>query len=610
MPTPSARHGAGEGWRAPADGGRPPPPSPPLAGGAGWGYQRRPLAQPNLPTISAPLSARRLVLERCRELVTDRVAITRRPRMLTPRSALLELIDLARRWPMADTPTTKRRRASDPQAAMIAAVAAETARTLNKDAVLRTVDSPLPKLLDDVLERWAELPPDRKPGDVAKLESAADLLEHTYADDITKSLQTLARETPSRLFALSTVCVTAVSELRARGWSDAGLRAWFEQFDESNALDELPRLLDKKPRELTCFVPVSGWKDAKFAGGGMTLRETIDQRLVAKDLPSGPYLAVTLRAHDEADAAERAFAKARRVLDAVALVQPELAESWTAPVVGVQNGSQVEAHHTGRWRGSVELLPATVDQLAANEALGEACRYRVQAMQLRDPITRLSLLWLGLERMVTGATDFSGPIEALRHLVPRAMALQKVRAELGALAQAFVGAELADEARSHLPEEGDAAAWLAWMQRAQRDEVQALAAAVGKTDLRLALWLEQVSAQMRGPNAQRLSQFFDATRQRIEWQVLRLNRAHEGHGVATWPLAWVHDLSLHVHHYLTAMLVTVMSSGRRGSPAEILGRRAAQYDLFVGLLERGDKRAQRAEALLDPTSLVGKRQSG
>lgn len=549
------------------------------------------------------------MLERCRELVTDRVAITRRPRMLTPRSALLELIDLARRWPMADTPTTKRRRASDPQAAMIAAVAAETARTLSKDAVLRTVDSSLPKLLEELLGRWSDLPPDRKPGDVAKLESAADLLEHTYADDITKSLEVLARETPSRLFALSTVCVTAVSELRARGWSDAGLRAWFGQFDETNALDELPRLLEKRPRELTCFVPVSGWKNAPatFASGGMTLCERIDKRLVAKDLPGGPYLTVTLRAHDEADAAERAFARARRVLDAVALVQPELAESWTAPVVGVQSGSQVEAHHVGRWRGSVEPLPASVDQLAANESLGEACRYRVQAMQLRDPITRLSLLWLGLERLVTAASDFSGPVAALRHLVPRAMALQKVRAELGALAQAFTKAELVDEARAPLPEGGDAAAWLAWMQRAPRDEVQALAAAVGKTDLRLALWLEQVSAQMRGPNAQRLSQFFEATRQRIEWQVLRLNRAHEGHGVASWPLAWVHDLSLHVHHYLTAMLVTVMSAGRRGTPAEILGRRAAQYDMFVGLLERGDRRAQKAEALLDPTSLVGKK---
>lgn len=570
------------------------------------------MAQPTLPTIAAPLAARRLVLQRCRELVTDRVAITRRPRMLTPRSALLELIDLAKRWPMSEAPSTKRRRATDPHAMMIAAVAAETARTLNKDAVLRTVDAPLPKLLEEVLDRWSELPPDRKPADVAKLQSAADMLEHTYADDIEKSLTMLARETPGRLFALSTVCVTAVSELRAQGWSDAGLRAWFDQFDEDDALDELPRLLHKRPRELTCFVPVSGWTDAPstFATGGMTLSQTIDKRLVAKELPSGPYLTLTLRAHDEADAAERAFAKARRVLDAVALVQPDLAESWAAPVVGVQNGSQVEAHHVGRWRGSVEPLPATVDQLAAQEALGEACRYRVQAMQLRDPITRLSLLWLGLERLVTLATDFSDTLEALRHLVPRAMALQKVRAEIGALARAFTEAELNDDARRAIPEDGDPAAWLDWMQRAPRDEVQALGAAVGKTDLRLALWLEQVSAQMHGPNAQRLSQFFEATRQRIEWQILRLYRAHDGHGAASWPLAWVHDLSLHAHHYLTSMLVTVMSSGRRGRPAEALGRRAAQYDLFVGLLEKGDKRAQRTTALLDPTSLVGKRKEG
>lgn len=569
------------------------------------------VVQPTLPAITVPLQARQVILQRCRELVADRVPITRRPRMLTPRSALLELIHLARRWPMSEMQGTKRRRATDPQLAMISAVAAETARTLEADAVLRTVEAPLPKLLQDLLSRWAERPPDRKSGDLAKLESAADLLEHTYADDIAKSLTTLARQTPTRLFALSTICVTAVSELRAQGWSDAGLRAWFTQFDQDDALEELRRLLHKRPREIVCYVPVSGWTEAPstFSAGGMKIVERIERRLVADDFPTGPYLSMKLRAHDEADAAERAFARARRVLDAVALVQPELAESWTEPVVGVESGSQILAHHVGLWRGSVDPLPATVDRVVAHETLGEACRYRVQAMTLRDPITRLSLVWLGLERLVTDANDYPDALAALQHVVPRAMALQKVRAEVGALAHAFAHASMSDEARAMGPKEGTAAAWLDFLQKASREQVHGLAAAVGKTDLRLALWVEQVRAQMTGPNAQRLARFFEATRQRIEWQILRLYRAHDGHDLATWPLAWVHDLSLHAHHYLTAMLVTVMSANRRGAPAEVLAHRAAQYELFVGLLEEGDKRAQRTEVLLDPTSLVGKTES-
>jgi hypothetical protein len=568
------------------------------------------LFQQTLNTTGATLSARRLVLQRCRELVADRVAITRRPRMLTPRSALLELIHLARELRGIEPSTSKRKTAIEPRAAMVAQVAAETLRTLEKDSVLRSMESPLPNLLEGMLTRWSALPPSREPGDLAKLASAADLLDRTYAEDADAALLKLGRESsPQGLFALSSVCVAAVSELRARGWSDDGLRAWFDQFGEDNIIEELRRLLHKKPRSLVCFVPVSGWNEApkSFAIGGMTLMEQIDKRLVAAELPQGPYLSVTLRAHDEADAAERAFAKARRVLDAVALVQPEIAQSWTTPIVGVQSGSKVDAFEVGRWRGSVEPLAATVDQLAEHDGLAEACRYRVQAMQLRDPMTRLSLLWLGLERLVTPSGDHADTVSALRYLVPRAMALSKVRAEIGALARGFERAELSDEARAGIPGSGQLSEWLDYLQTKSSGDVRQLASQVSASDLRLAQWLELTRAHMAGPKPERLTRFFEATRQRIEWQILRLHRAHDRIGTGEWPLAWVHDMSLHAHHYLTAILLTVMRDPERGRAArEVLGRRAAQYDLFLGLLEKGERRATKAEALLDPTTLVGK----
>lgn len=556
----------------------------------------------------------RLVLARCRELVAERVAITRRPRTLTPRTALLELTALGRAWEPPAPVSGRKKQPEDPLEPTILAVADECARRLRTDPVLTAVDSPVLGLVADVLQRWSTAPIERKPGDVAKLEGAAELLERTYFEDADRALTLHAAAAEvGRKLALVSVCVAVVSELRACGWSDAGLRAWFSTFEEENALGQLRELLRKKRRKLTCFVPVSGWDQPveTFRAEGMKLQPTVGERLVEGDLPPGPYLTVQLSAFDEAEAAERAFSQARRALDAVALVRPEIAETWTAPVVGVESGSRVSSHHVGRWLGSVEPLRTTVDALVARAALGEACRFRVQAMQLRDPLTRLSLLWLGLERLVTPHEGYEHPREALTELVPKAMALHKVQTEIESLAQALEAAALSPEAEALVSrdDEGhlDRAHILGQLQTAQSESARRWYEALDATEPRLATWFERTRRHMTGGQPERLARFFEGTRQRIAWQLLRLQRGHERRGVEAWPLSWVHDLSLHAHHYLTVALLTVMRDPATArSPAEILGRRAAQYDLFLGLLQKGHARALRPEALLEPLSLVGR----
>jgi len=564
--------------------------------------------------------------------------------MLTPRSALGELVALADTWPLPSAeppPATKRRAAATPEpldavTRMVFEVAAEVRRVLSKDPVLKVVESPLPDMLDDVLERWsapavsdastaekgsrrasAPSPPQRNVGDLGKLRSAVDLLEQTYLDDVDRALDILAADGGRRLFLLSAVCVSALSELRTRGWSDTGLRAWLEQFDASNIIEGLRSLSTKRHRKLECFIPVSGW-DPSLPLGHLEAAP-LAERKVASSLPEGPYLSLTIHAFDEASAAREAFRQGRRVLDAVALIRPELAASWAAPTIGVESGAFVHAFEVGAWRGSVEPLQASVGQIVRHRALGEACRYRVQAMQLRDPMTRLSLLWLGLERLVTPARDYDTPLEALQVLLPPTLALRKVSSEVEALARALDGSTHADELHAYLVGDGgpqgqaesagaaaiDRTLLLDFLQRASADEARKLAE-VGRLDVHIAQWLERTRMHMSGPQPERLSRFFEATRQRIAWQLLRLHRAHERRGTDVWPASWVDDLSLHAHHYLTIALLAVMNDPEHlPDPLQLLARRAGQYDTFLSLVQRGQKRALAPAALLAPMSLVG-----
>lgn len=556
--------------------------------------------------------------------------------MLTPRSALGELIALAETWtPPSIEPatTTKRRSAASPEshdavALTVAEVAAEVRRVLHKDPVLKTVESPVPDMLDEVLERWSgpvrpeesgkgsrrsSTPtPQREVGDLGRLRSAADLLEQTYLDDVDRALDKLAAEGGRRLFMVSAVCVSALSELRTRGWSDTGLRAWLEQFDATNVIEGLRSLLTKRHRKLQCFIPVSGW-DPSLPLGNLKAAP-LAERKVASSFPEGPYLSLTIHAFDEASAAREAFRQGRRVLDAVALIRPELAASWTAPTIGVESGAFVHAFEVGAWRGSVEPLEASVEQVMRYPGLSESCRYRVQAMQLRDPMTRLSLLWLGLERLVTPAPDYDTPIDALQALLPPALALLKVQSEVEALARALDTSRHAERIRAQLSQGSeeeladapmDRRALLAFLQRASVDDTRKLAER-GQLDGHVAQWLEHTRMHMAGPQPERLTRFYEATRQRIAWQLLRLHRAHERHGTDAWPASWVDDLSLHAHHYLTVALLAVMNDPEQlRAPLELLERRAGQYETFLSLVQRGQKRALEPAALLSPLSLVG-----
>ncbi|MEM1030748.1 MAG: hypothetical protein AAGN82_10380 [Myxococcota bacterium] len=571
--------------------------------------------------------AGRLALLRCREVVADRMAITRRPRMLTPRTALLELVALAEAWRPPAPPAPSRRKTTaaplDPLRIMVAEVAAETIRVLHKDPILKHAESPVPEMLDDILARWsapvaapeegqergASVTTERHPSDLPRLRAAADLLSRTYLDDASLALGQLARDGGRRMFLLSAVCVAILSELRTRGWSDPGLRAWLAQFEAHDVIPQLQALTAKRPRALKCFIPVSGW-DPSLSLGSLSVA-SLGTRKVPDGFPEGPYVSLTVQAFDEASAARDAFRQARRVLDSVALVRPELTASWATPSVGVESGAFIMSFDVGAWRGSVEPLDASVAQIMDHPALGAACRYRVQAMQVRDPLTRLSLLWLGLERL-TALPSGDVASATLHDLLPRTLALHKVRTEIEGLARAIERHPIPAEARIRLGadagEEGedlDRVALLRFLQRASAEEAHRWSQ-LFPLDVHVAQWVERTRWHMTGPDPDRLGRFFEATRQRIAWQVLRLQRAHERVRVDAWPASWIDDLSLHAHNYLTVALLAVMNDPEHlRAPSSVLARRAGQYDTLLTLLEKSHPRALSAEALMAPLGLVG-----
>ena len=43
----------------------------------------------------------------------------------------------------------------------------------------------------------------------------------------------------------------------------------------------------------------------------------------------------------------------------------------------------------------------------------------------------------------------------------------------------------------------------------------------------------------------------------------------------------------------------------RQLPVDLLSKRAAQYEMFLGLIQRSNRRALRSESLIEPLTLVG-----
>ena len=224
------------------------------------------------------------------------------------------------------------------------------------------------------------------------------------------------------------------------------------------------------------------------------------------------------------------------------------------------------------------------------------------------------LLWTGVERLVIGGP--TGLVESARTLVPKAIALGKLRRDLGVLAAEIDAVGSDDDAFADLYERVGLKgakrrvdrAKLAESLFASEEENRLLLAPLYERDARLIQWWWSLRDRLMNRQPEAISGFFEESRQRHEWQVLRLYRARNAvaHGVRA-PV-WLGDLIRHAHFYLTELVAIAVHYREEASDRaayDILAERAAQYDVFLQLAQAGVPTALAAGTLVRPTILVG-----
>jgi hypothetical protein len=126
-------------------------------------------------------------------------------------------------------------------------------------------------------------------------------------------------------------------------------------------------------------------------------------------------------------------------------------------------------------------------------------------------------------------------------------------------------------------------------------------------DARLVQWYFHLRKALAGGDSANIAAYIDASRTRVERQVLRLYRARNSVAHAARGPAWLGELTRHASFYLTNMIAMVLhyreqEPGR--APIDILVTRAGQYAAYLELLRHASLRATDPLALLRPTSVV------
>lgn len=576
-----------------------------------------------------------LVVQRCAELVSHGTSIGRRPRTLTPRAALMEACVLAGAYFRADGITNA---AASPENAghgvkMLPDVAAEAAHVLAGDPVLKSTGSSLPEHVLPHLRQWASEQPQVDPSAISRLEAFAASLERTYLSDVFTTLDRFVTKEPEHLFALEAVCGCLVSELRHRGWADKTLSSIFSALNAEAPADLTGKLrqgFPAKPSRFRCYVPVSL--------GGLRLEQSFREHTGLPVLPKlpvsatdrslpqrGPFVEIEVEEHDAQTAAEQAYSQVSATIGALAIFKPENVE-MRSRVVGVSvtgsiNGHDISAPEPIERRETTQdevnrILAGTRPGKLDRDAVFDAIRHRTRAHESQDPESRFILLWFALERLVLGAPGQGKTLSAARALIPKAIAIGKVRSEILGLGAAILQLGLTDEEWSGLfglvgwkreSRRIDHAKLLAMLQSPKK-ESEKLTAFFYERDVRLVQWYERLRKALYGSKPAKIVPLFEESRRRIDWQVMRLYRARNSVAHAGQGPSWLRDLTFHANHYLTQLIAIVVHHRQRtpgASSAEILSSRAGQYDAFLALLKSGDPRALEPKHLLKPTLLVG-----
>lgn len=593
---------------------------------------------------SAPEQERaaRLVFERWNEQL-DTSFLPRRARTLGVCGALAELAALAEGWVRSGG---QMRPAVDPDdgghgVAMLPDVAAEAEGAVRDDVVLR---NRYPERRD-VLAEAAKRLKSEKPDDTSVRESLGRVnallrgLRQLYVATCFEELDRLIADKPGGTDDIVSLVESAVSELRAIGWTDVGLReaavgALAGGPATASAVNSLRDTVMRQAADFTCFVsltlpekrPPFPTDDATFA----IVDALPDEPRVGRSLKRGSYVRVVVKACDATGAALVAYRRVLSTLGALTVSLPASRIDVSSDVVGVLSDGGlrgcevqerlVEEKRTAKPEEVVRIIASSwrASATPAADPLHDAIRLRHRALVASDAESRLLLLWSGLERLTSGARGFRAALSAAKELVSDAVTFGKLRRDVGDLAATIEHAVTDEEKRRAL---------LALVggyggPRVNREAVlDHLLSDENKLRQLLGLFYDEQpllvhrcyrlwkdfgagNAERRGKS---IAAYHERSRERVGWQVGRIYRArnriaHVGVGPER-----VRDLVGHAHFYLTQLIAICVHYGEKSEARsqDMLVRRMGQYQTFVQLLTKGDAACLTPKALMRPSSLVG-----
>ena len=582
-----------------------------------------------------PARAARLFISRWRELILPTTEVGRRSRTLSALAALDEAADLAASYVRSHGVTSS---AASPQfaghgIATLSEVVAETVQLLSLDPVLRRRRPTITDLVRATLSRiGTDAPP--KQSDVHDLTTTAALIRKTYVADAFVLVSELASQRPKELKQIERICECLVPELRNRGFTDATLLELLDlslqraHLDALAAIDELRAQVDLPTREWTCYVGVAADRLWRHLDGhpGLT-RAPLPSVPHGRPVAHSDHLRLLVRSVDRRHAAAAAKTRVDSILGAAAVFMGD--PMVASPIVVVDSSSGLEAIDTNDSLRREHRSTSGDDQLkrilssawlsgndGVSNAVLDAIRHHERAMSTYDSENRFILLWFGIERLVVGTTDYSTILSSARNIIPPCICLAKVRRDVSALTTALIRrarkglpSAMRQRLRALLTGDGSHRPERQLLERllGSDDSARELLATFYDHDPRLVQWFTRVRESLGRGSGQVIAQYLDESRQRIEWQILRLYRARTNLAHAASGPAWLRDLIRHAHHYLTQLIAIVLhyqDLEPQKLASDILLRRARQYAVFLELLRANDRSVADPAVLLDPVRLL------
>jgi hypothetical protein len=612
-------------------------------------------AKPETAEVKPETAEVKLKAERAAKLFLDRwqesletTFPSRRARTLSAGAAVEELLALADSWVRSGGVTKPAATPADGGhgVAMLPDVVDEALGIVKADPVLEarqiTYQCAFKALIPN-LKQKNQISAER----VLQLKVLFENVRRVYIDDGFATALNLIGSSPENHDRIERVASAIVSELRAIGWSDEGLKEVTLAVRKAAvghvaAVGQLQVVVSVPRRNFVCYVSVTipqHCPPLNSADPTFSIVESIPEAPNSKrPLKGGPYARVCVVAYDPMSAGTSAYRRVLSTLGAVTLFMPGSGIGVASEVVGVAEGESVRsfdiqerlpeekrsasAQEVNRilgtsWRAS--SMPTT-------DPLHDAIRLRHRAMLANDPESRLLLLWSGLERLTAGARGYDAALSAARELISRAVALGKVRRDIGDLAAVLMYGLSQDRERlspvlkavgGYADKNGQQRIdrnKLLGILLADRNELNSFVAIFETEHPLLAhrcrlLWKDlggdkTAKPQERGGS---IAEYYRASQQRVAWQVARIYRArnriaHVGVGPER-----MKDLVWHAHFYLTQLVGICVHHGERHADwaQDVLIMRAGQYEAFLKLLEVGEQSCLTPHALIRPSLIFG-----